>query len=197
LSQHLRYVIEKSYLLNPKIIVGGVVAAFVIVIGIIGFSGSVIIDDVTGGNVVSPAQTPREALPLEVDLEDISILEVNERAATIEIQFKVTNPNVKSVILQFIKYEIYENNIRIHIGQIGERPLGMVESSNYFTILSGAPTILKDKITIKNTGNTPELWNALTNNTPQWKIKGDASFNLSSITAGGEKEITFEFYRNL
>jgi len=73
----------------------------------------------------------------------------------------------------------------------------MIESSNYFIILNETPTILKDTITIKNTGNTPELWNALSNNTPQWKIKGEASFNLSSITAGGENEITFEFHKNL
>jgi len=66
-------------------------------------------------------------------------------------------------------------------------------ASNYFTILSEQPTILRETITIKNTGNLPEFWDALTNNAPQWKIKGEASFNLSSITAGGENEITFEF----
>ena len=182
--------------MNPRIIVGGVVAAFVIVIAVVGFSGSTIIDDVSGGNVVSPAEAPRQALPLEVELKDISIVEVNERAATIEIQFTVTNPNVKSVILQFIKYELFEDNVRLMIGQIGERPIGMVDSSNYFTILSEQPTILRDTITIKNTGNTPELWDALSNNTPNWKIKGEASFNLSSITAGGENEITFEFLKS-
>ena len=195
MSQHLRYVNEKSFLVNPKILVGGVVAAFAIVIGVIGFSGSALIDDISGGSVVSPAETPREALPLEVELEDISILEVNEKAATIEVQFKVTNPNFKSVILQFIKYELYENDLRISVSQIGDQPIGMVEGSNYFTILSETPTILKDKITIKNTGNTPELWDALTNNTPNWRIMGDASFNLSSITAGGENEISFNFIK--
>lgn len=194
MSQHLRYVNEKSCALNRKIIVAGVVAAFVIVIGIIGFSGSSIFDDVSGGNFISPAETSRETLPLDIELEDISILEVTERAATIEVQFKVTNPNFKSVILQLITYEIYENDMRIQISQIGERPFGMVDSSNYFTILGDTPTILKDTVTIKNTGNTPELWDALKNNTPQWKIKGDATFNLSSITAGGENEISFEFY---
>ena len=182
--------------MNPKIIVGGVVAAFVIVIAALGFTGSLLIDDVTGGNIVSPSETPREAMPLEVELEDISILEVTERAATIEIQFTVTNPNFKSAILQFIAYELFENNLRIHTGQIGERPIGMVEGSNYFTVLSETPTILKDTITVRNTGNTPELWDALSNNSPQWKIKGVASFNLSSITAGGENEIPFEFTRN-
>ena len=183
--------------MNSKIIVGGIVAAFAILIGILGFSDSFVIFDISGGNIGSPSEISRKILPLELELENISILEVNEKAVTIEVKFKVTNPNFKAVILQYVTYELYENNLRIHFSQIGERPIGMVASSNYFTILSETPTILKDIITIKNTGNTPELWDAFKNNTPQWKIKGEASFNLSSITAGGENEVTFEFHKNL
>ena len=179
--------------MNPKFIVVGVVAAFAIIVGIVAFSGSSIIDDTSGGNIVSPSEAPRQALPIEFELDSISILEVNEKAAIIDVAFEVTNPNFKAVILQMIKYELYENDIRIAVSQIGDRPIGMIESSNYFTILSEQPTILRDTVTIKNTGNTPELWDALTNNTPQWKIKGEGFLNLSSITAGGENEITFEF----
>ena len=72
-------------MLNPKIIVVGVVAAFAIIIGFIGISGSAIIDDTSGGNIVSPSEAPRQALPLEFDLEEISILEVDEKAATIQV----------------------------------------------------------------------------------------------------------------
>ena len=179
--------------MNSKIIVGGVVAAFVIVIGVIATSGSTIINDLSENNLLSPSEAPIEILPLEIELEDISIIEVSDTAATIEIAFKVTNPNFKSVILQMIKYELYENDVRIKIGEIGQRPVGMVDASNYFTILNEHPTILKDEITIKNTGNLPELWSALTNNTPQWKVKAEAFFNLSSITSGGQNEITYEF----
>ena len=179
--------------MNPKIFVIGIVAAFVIVIGIVGFSGSSIIDDISGGGIISSSQTQPEILPLKIELEDISILEVTDLAATIEVKFQVTNPNLKSVILQMIKYELYENDVRITISEIGKRPAGMVDASNYFTILSDQPTTLRDKITIKNTGNYPELWSALTNNTPQWKIKGEGFFNLSSITSGGENEFRFEF----
>ena len=179
--------------MNPKIIVGGIVAVFGIIIAIVAFSGSTIIDDVSGGGLFSPSETPREVSPLEVEFEDISIIEVTDRAATIGVQFKVTNPNFKSVILQYVKYELYENNVRIAISEIGKRPAGMVDASNYFTILSETSTILKDEVSIKNTGNLPELWEALSSNSPQWKIKGEAFFNLSSMTSGGENEVTFEF----
>ena len=179
--------------MNRKIIFGGIIAAFAIVFGIVALSGSTIIDDVSGGNILSPSEVPRQTLPIKIELEDISILEVNNKAATIKLAFKITNPNFKSVILQVVTYDLYENDVRVKVSQIGERPMGMLESSNYFTILSDRPTILKDTITIKNSGNSPELWDALINNTPQWKIKGIAYFNLSSMTSGGENEITFEF----
>jgi len=179
--------------LNRKIVFGGIVAAFAIVFGIVAFSGSTIIDDTSGGNIFFPSEEPRETLPITFELEDISILEVNDKAATIKIEFKITNPNFKSVILQVITYELYENDVRVKISQIGDRPVAMLESSNYFTILSDRPTFLKDTITIKNSGNFPDFWDSLTNNTPQWKVKGVAYFSLSSIITGGENEIIFEF----
>jgi len=179
--------------LNSKLIGVGIVAAFAIIIGIVGFSSPNFIDDVSGGSLFSPSETPREVLPLEIQLKDISILEVTERAARIQVEFTVTNPNIKSVILHIIKYELYENDVRIAVKTIGTRPVSMLEGSNYFTILSEKSTTLKDKVTITNTGNLPELWAALSNNTPQWKIKGAAIYNLSSITAGGENEVFFEF----
>ena len=179
--------------MNRKIVVGGVVAVFAIIIAIIGTSGSSFIDDTSEGIIISPSEAPRGALSLEIELQDISILEVNDKAATIQVEFKVSNPNFKSVILQVISYNLYENDVRVAISQIGERPVAMLEGSNYFTILTDRPTILKDTITIKNSGNTPELWEALKNNTPQWKITGETFSNLSSLTAGVENENTFEF----
>ena len=110
-----------------------------------------------------------------------------------EIKFKVSNPNPKSVILQLIRYELFENDLRVDAGTIGERPSGFLTGSNYFIILNERPTILTDKITLKNSGDNPEFWSALTNNTPNWRVTGDAFFNLSSMTSGGENEISFEF----
>ncbi len=104
--------------MDRKIVFGGIVAAFGIVFGIVAFSGSSIIDDTSGGNILSPSEVPRQTLPIKFELEDISILEVNDKAATIKVAFKVTNPNFKSVILQVITYELYENDVRIKISQI-------------------------------------------------------------------------------
>ena len=179
--------------MNPKIIVGIVVAAFVGVVGIIALSDQSLISDILEEGIFSKLDTEAQILPIEIELDDLSVLEVTERAVTLEIKFKVTNPNNRSVILQYITYELFEQDLRVDAGEIGARFAGFIATSNYFVILNDAPTFLSEKITIKNTGNTPEFWSALMNNTPEWTVKGEAFFNLSSMTRGGENQVTFEF----
>ncbi len=182
--------------MNPRIPVIGVVGAFAVVILIVAYSGTSVIDDTSGeARLGSSSGTVIE--PLVIDLDEIIIKDVDERTAYVEIAFKVTNPNYKSVILEMIRYNVYEDGMKIGTKSIGDRaaPGGLVSASNYFTILSDRPSIIKDDFTIKNDGNIPELWKALENDTPQWRVSGEAYYNLSSMTAGGENEITFEFTR--
>lgn len=184
----------RRFHVNPKIFVGAAVAVFAAILAVVSFSGPSLIDDVSGGTLLrSPDQTAGEVLPLEIELVDVSVTEISERASTIQVQFLVTNPNVKSVILQLVKYELYESGERIHIGEIGERPDVFLTESNYFTLLSDQPTLLSDRFTMRNTGNTPDLWNALLHDTPSWRVSGEAFFSLSSMTAGGERIVSFEF----
>jgi len=179
--------------LNPRIIVGVVVAAFAVAIAIIAFSGQTLINDISEEGIFSSPSSSLNVIPITVELEDLSIKEVSEQFAVLEIKFLVSNPNSKSVILPYLKYQLYEDDLRVHVGEIGQRGGGFVIGSNYITILSQGSTIISDEIIIKNTGNTPELWQALTENDANWKVAGDAFFNLSSMTTGGENEITFEF----
>lgn len=184
--------------MNPKILVcAAAVAAVAVTIGAIAFSGQGIINDTSrgGGFIASPQNPPLEILPLEVDLEKLEVVEIDGRAAIIDISFKVSNPNQRAVILQLIKYRVFEGDLRIHAGQIGDRFEGFVEGSNFYTVLSGYHTTLSDRIILKNTGNTPELWEALSGGTegtaPDWRVAGEGYFNLSSMTAGGENSFTF------
>ncbi len=180
--------------MNPRILVAVAVGAFVAVLAVVAFSGQAIINDVSQGGILkSPEQEPAVILPVEVALEGITVRDVDGRSATIDVRLALTNPNFKSVILQFVKYELYEGDMRIHAGEIGSRPGGFLTESNYFTLISGQPTVLSDTIILKNTGNTPELWEALTAGTPSWRIQGEAYFNLSSMTSGGENIAHFEF----
>jgi len=70
----------------------------------------------------------------------------------------------------------------------------MVEfGSNYYTLLGENSIILKDTISLKNSGNTPELWTALEDNTATWRVSGAVFYNLSSMTSGQENELHFDF----
>ena len=178
--------------------VGGVIGALMIVIVVVGYSGTSIIDDTSeGGFLASPSDSAPEVLPLIIDLENIEIVDVDERVAYIELSFKITNPNYKSVILEMIRYSVFEDGTKIGTKSIGDRaaPGGLVSASNYFTILNDRPSIIKDEFTIMNDGNIPEIWSALQSDSADWRITGDAFYNLSSMTSGGENEINFDFVR--
>lgn len=177
--------------MNPKFFVAAVVVALVAILGAVALSGDLLVGGLTSNLSDSPESA--DILPIEVQLNDILIQHIDERAADIQIEFEVTNPNTKSVLLPFMSYHLYEGDVRIHAGEIGERLEAMVVGSNYITLLSGQSVTIRDDIGIKNTGNTPELWNALTTDTVEWRVTGEAVYSLSSVTAGGQNEIRFEF----
>jgi hypothetical protein len=190
--------------LNPKIFVGGIIGAFAVVIAAVAFSGTSIIDDTSEmGFFTSSSDSTPASFPLIIHLEDIEIMNVDERVANVKISFKITNPNYKSVSLEMIQYHVFEDGTKIGTKSIGDRaaPGGLVAASNYYTILNDRPTILKDEFSIINDGNIPEIWSALTTEfetktkTTNWRITGDAFYNLSSMTSGAENEVKFDFVR--
>jgi len=175
---------------NSRIFVGAVAGILAVILVVFTLTGTSVVSDVEGG-FFSPST--QEVLPIEIELFDFSVLEVTEKRATLEIKFKVSNPNFKSVMLQHIKYLVYHNDDRIVIGEIGTAPEGFLASPNYFIILNERPSLIGEKFTITNTGNTPELWETLNKNELNWRVTGQAFFNLSSITAGQENILEFDF----
>ena len=176
--------------MNPRIIVGATAGVLGVILVVFTLTGTSVVSDMEGG-FFSPST--QEVLPLEIELFDFSVLEITEKQATLEIKFKVSNPNFKSVMLQHIKYSVYHNDARIAVGGVGTIPEGFLASPNYFIILNERPSIIGEKFTITNTGNTPELWETLTKNELNWRVSGEAFFNLSSITAGQENILKFDF----
>lgn len=190
--------------MNSKIFVFVAVIALAAALGMILLSGSssVINSPETSNQEiksdVSQEQISAQIQSLNVELNDISIKEVTPRGATIEISFKINNPNTNSVIVQVMDYQLFEtgysNVEQISGGQIGSRPEGMVEfGSDYYVLLAENSIILKDKIQLKNTGNTPKLWSDLESDTAKWRVTGTVFYNLSSMTSGQENTLHFEF----
>jgi len=185
--------------MNRKIFLGIAVLALMIIFGAI----------LTGIGVPLMVVAPQDEIPVEnqsitqveplqIELEEISVKEISARTATIKIAFKISNPNPKSVIVQTLDYQLFETGYseseQIIGGEIGSRPTGMVEfGSNYYVLLGNNSILLKDTIHLRNSGNTPELWADLEDNTPTWRVTGDVFYNLSSLTSGQENELHFEF----
>ena len=187
--------IQESKPLNSKIFVGAAAGGLAIVLAIIAFSGTLISD--VGGGEFAPFQEP-EVLPLQIDFHNLSVLEISEKQATLDIEFIVSNPNFKSVMVQRLKYTVFHDDTRIVAGEIGSSPTGFVDSSNYYLILNERPVTLGEKFIIKNTGDT-ELWEKLEmslaegRNALNWRITAEAYSNLSSLTSGQENIASFEF----
>ncbi len=183
--------------MNRKIFLGVAVAVIVIILGGILWVGPTMVI-APQGEIPTENQSITQVKPLQIELEDISVSEISARAATIKIEFKIINPNPRAVIVQTLDYQLFETGYseseQISGGEIGSRPTGMVEfGSNYFVLLGDNSIILKDTIHLKNSGNTPELWANLKDNTATWRVSGDVFYNLSSLTSGQENELHFEF----
>ena len=176
--------------MNPKIFVIAAISVLVGILGVIFISTSTFETSEDG-----TTQVQNRVESISVELEEITITQVTDRSATIEIQFKLENPNDRSVIASLLSYSLYgsvgSSEYKIASGEIGDRPEGMVDGSNYYTLLSKSSVVLKDKIILESPGNSPELMSILEGN-PKWRVEGDLFFNLSSMTSGQENEIHFE-----
>ena len=187
--------IQESKPLNSKIFVGAAAGGLAIVLAIIAFSGTLLSD--VGGGEFAPFQEP-EVLPLEIEFHNLSVLEISEKQATLDIEFIVSNPNFKSVMLQRLKYTVFHDDTRIVAGEVGSSPTGFVDTSNYYLILNERPVTLGEKFIVKNTGDA-ELWEKLEmslvegKNALNWRITAEAYSNLSSLTSGQENIASFEF----
>jgi hypothetical protein len=178
--------------LNPKIFVVAAIAIMVGILGVIFMMTST--SDTSDEGSTQELQNQVESITIE--LVEVSILQVSDRAAVLEIQFKLSNPNSRSAIAQLLQYSLYASDdseeYKIASGQIGSRPEGMVDGSNYYTLLSNNSIVLKDKIVLDYPGNSPELMSILESSNQSWRTEGDVIFNLSSMTSGQENEVHFE-----
>lgn len=171
--------------MNPKVFVGAAITAVLVGIVLVVTSGPAL-------EGFMPSQQPATVVPVNVNIYDVRTLSLSPNGTTLEIVINVSNPNPKAAILSLVKYQIYHDDVRVAAGEIGERSGGMVDASDYYTILSNGSVVLRDRIDLVNTGGAPEFWAALTSGDITWFVTGEAFFNLSSMTSGQENIILFE-----
>lgn len=183
--------------MNKKPLVGiavGILAVIIIAISVL--PGSDLLKSIVPKDVKLPGtlnSISSETKPLGVKLNNISILSVTEKEAALEFEFETSNPNDKPLLLEMIGFDIFENDVKVGYGQIGERLVGQYASSNYYTVLSKSSLAVSNKITIKNTGNNPEFWLTLQQGTPKWRIHGEAFYSTTSAFSGLADSVAFDF----
>ena len=184
--------------MNPKIFVGIAIAVFAVILGGILLVGPTIV--IPSENNAGNSAASFETQPIQIELDDIVVSKISQRSVTIDIAFKISNPNTRSIIVQTMDYRLfateYSEDEPIAGGEIGSRPTGMVEfGSNYYTLLGENSITLRDSITLRNSGNTPQLWANFQDGTTSWRVVGDVFYNLSSVTSGQENQLSFEFIK--
>ena len=132
--------------MNPKVFVFAAVLVIAGILGTIVMIGPDMQAPSQGNNITSE-NAPTIKL-VTVDLEDISVTKINDRSATIKIEFKISNPNPRAVIVQTMDFNLFETGFssyeQLAGGTIGSRPEGMVEfGSNYYTLLGESSIVLK------------------------------------------------------
>ncbi len=170
----------------------GALIAIIVVVAILPSSG--FLQNFVQKNPDSPGglKAASEAIkPVIIKVNGTSVLSSTDKDATIVTKFDVINPNDVTVILEAITYDLYENDVLIGHGQIGQRLEGAYESSNYYTLVEHYTNQLDGKITIENTGDNPELWSALQKSDTKWSVTGSAFYNTNTILSGHPGSVDF------
>lgn len=183
--------------LDTRIILGVVAVAVVAIIFVIGSSGSTgFLKSIMppGSNGPSSMTSSSDQLkPLSILYNGTDIVNATERDAMIRSNFFITNPNVATVILEAINYVISTNGTVIGHGQIGQRYEGSWESSYYYPLITGVPSNIGNTAIIENTGNFPNLWSSIQENTTKFTVSGTVYYATKTVLSGNDYSQNFTF----
>ncbi len=146
------------------------------------------------GLLQSPSQDQQAFIIQDVvlKLRSVNIVDVDEEKIVIKVAFDAFNPNMSSVVLESIRYNLYANGITIASSTIGERVEGFVTGTGKtFTMYGEFSMTLNDKVEVKKTEPLVRLWNDLQNDDVQWRVNG-TFFVIHPIRAG-VKDLDFDF----
>ena len=138
----------------------------------------------------------KDSVSPELSIKNITTNIVNDKTGNLSIIFDVYNPNMITIMLESISYNVYSNSTRIVSGDIGQRPEGFIDSQDsIFPVIGNGSLILKDKKVI-DTNRGLNLSQIATNNgTSQFLVNGTYFFKqISSFqSTGGEGEFSIVY----
>lgn len=183
--------------MDAKILLYVSVAAVIVVIAAFAvLPGSGIMTSLVpkGTNVPSSlTAVSAQIKPLSVSYNGTSVVSTNDRSATLQTNFYITNPNTTTVILEYITYNIYDGGTIIGYGQIGQSYDDNWEGSNYYPLVAGTSSNIGNSAVIVNTGNYPNIWSGLEKGTAKITVSGTAYYAVKNAFSGSDYTQDFNF----
>lgn len=122
--------------------------------------------------------------PIQIEYNGTKILSANDRNATMETKFTLTNPNDNTLIIEMVSYDIYYNDLVIGHGQYGQRYEGTWQSSYYLPLTQHNTETISNDVQIQNDGNNPQFWSSLQAGQGKFKITGTIFYSTNTAFSG-------------
>lgn len=183
--------------MNTKAIyaAGGGIAAVAVAIFLIMSTGIFSNNNSSGQGFNQGALMNVEAIKLSI--KNVAANETADRIAEIQVAFDAYNPNMGTVILEAIGYNVFVDNMRIVSGDIGEKPEGFVASQEgIYPIIGNGTVTLKDVQTVERNDMNAAIWDKLVDGSASYIINGTYSYKQTSSfqATGGDKEFQLAFH---
>lgn len=183
--------------MNTKAIyaAGGGIAAVAVAIFLIMGTGIFSNNNSSGQGFNQGALTNIEAI--ELSIKNVSANQTTDRIAEIQVVFDAYNPNMGTVILEAIGYNVFVDNMRMVSGDIGEKPEGFVASQEgIYPIIGNGTVTLKDVQTVERDDMNAAIWDKVVDGSASYIINGTYSYvQTSSFQAtGGDEEFQLTFH---
>ena len=183
--------------MNTKAIyaAGGGIAAVAVAIFIIMSTGIFSNNNSSGQGFNQGALMNIEAIKLSI--KNVAANETADRIAEIQVAFDAYNPNMGTVILEAIGYNVFVDNMRMVSGDIGEKPEGFVASQEgIYPIIGNGTVTLKDVQTVERNDMNAAIWDKVVDGSASYIINGTYSYKQTSSfqATGGDKEFQLAFH---
>jgi hypothetical protein len=142
--------------------------------------------------------------PLDIKIKNVVVNKTNdEKSANIQVAFDVHNPNINTMILDGIRYNVYVDNALITSGNIGtEAPEDVIRSQQGFPIIGNSVVTLKDTQAAQRNNVDAASWDkmiaggtAAADRRVSYVVNGTYSFRQTANLAasGGINEFNLKF----
>ena len=131
-----------------------------------------------------------------LSVNNLAANQTADNIAEIQVVFDAYNPNMGTVILEAIQYNVYVDNMRVISGDIGEKPEGFVASQEgIYPIIGNGTVTLKDVQTVERNDLNAAIWDKIVDGRANYIINGTYSYKQTSSfqATGGDMEFNLTF----